>query len=274
MRVSLVSAILFYPKSLASYVSALAVSANVLRSQADAYFQQFIRTITTNFLISIRLIGNTTEAITTDLPSPTLVSISTAYGGTCICEYDSSCIGDSWIFERFDVSSLKWLVPGIYRGCCFSEALRQSDLHCLYDEECLNDLQLKLQVNQTLDITPIDSSSLRHFDLMTPMGVVIDPLMVDHWNWTIAHTDYYGQGRSEECTYTMESHNSLLMIVTTMIGLTGGLMTALKLIIPIVVKLLLKCIQKRRDIRITPVGNENEYVANRSMDIQVEEVNH
>jgi len=61
--------------------------------------------------------------------------------------------------------------------------------------------------------------------------------MVEKWNLSTMYDEYYNECAPIECMYTEKSRNSVLYIVTTLIGLVGGLVTVLKMIAPLIVKL-------------------------------------
>jgi beta-lactamase regulating signal transducer with metallopeptidase domain len=61
--------------------------------------------------------------------------------------------------------------------------------------------------------------------------------MVEEWNSSIMYENYFNECEPTECTYTHQTKNNILYIITTIIGLIGGLTTALKLIVPRLVML-------------------------------------
>jgi beta-lactamase regulating signal transducer with metallopeptidase domain len=60
--------------------------------------------------------------------------------------------------------------------------------------------------------------------------------MVEEWNSSIIYENYFNECEPIECTYNQQTKNSIIYIVTTIIGLNGGLITVLKLIVPRLVK--------------------------------------
>jgi hypothetical protein len=56
--------------------------------------------------------------------------------------------------------------------------------------------------------------------------------MVEEWNATENYTSYYVECQPSECIYSYTARNGILYIVTTLIGLLGGLITVLKLLVP------------------------------------------
>ncbi len=71
------------------------------------------------------------------------------------------------------------------------------------------------------------------------------------------YEEYYKQCRPPRFTYTYEAKNDAIHIVNTLIGLVGGLVTVLKLFVPLVVKLVAYCIQKWK-MRVNPLPMSSE----------------
>jgi hypothetical protein len=64
--------------------------------------------------------------------------------------------------------------------------------------------------------------------------------MIEKWNVSPAYERYYNACHPTQCTYTFETRNDLIYIVTTLFGIAGGLITVLKLILPRLIKLFRK----------------------------------
>lgn len=239
-----------------NHVTDLAIHEELLQYQADTRIQEFIDSATNNFRFSLRMIRDTSQTNSlasvmstnsyfmfnnrSDLLDNALMS----YSGTCGCDASSTCVSNAPIFVGNTLSSA-WFVPGFYIGCFFVEALRQSDLHCFYNQSCIDDLIIHLNMAQSTLYTSMNESSLIHSKTDTQIGTIIDALMVDQWKWNINHTNYFDQCRPKECTYTIVARNSWINIVTTTFGLIGGLVTVLKIIIPRLVQLVRWLCNKR-----------------------------
>ena len=52
--------------------------------------------------------------------------------------------------------------------------------------------------------------------------------MVEEWQWTMLYDDYFEACRPSECRDIVKTRNNAIYIITTVIGLIGGLVTALK----------------------------------------------
>ena len=242
------------------YVSAFVTSLDLLRSQAAAFTKQFISSTTNSFSSSLRLIRDTTQVnalfsalftnyylvVQSDLSS--VFAYACAYDGDCDCRTSSGCITRVGIHNDSQSDIVSWYMPGFYYGCFILEALRQSHLECLYNQSCLNDLILHMESRTFWNVTALDSSMLIHFSPNTTIGVIMDEMMVDAWNWSVDHEGYYAACQPEECRYTIITKNGVIYIVTTLIGLVGGLVTALKLIVPVLVGFVRRKLSRRTSL--------------------------
>lgn len=62
--------------------------------------------------------------------------------------------------------------------------------------------------------------------------------MIEQWNISIIYDTYYKQYQPNQCIYIDRARNDAIFIITTLLGLLGGLITALKFTVPHVIKLL------------------------------------
>ena len=95
-----------------------------------------------------------------------------------------------------------------------------------------------------MNITALDESLPSRFFPNSTLEEVVDVLMVEQWNSSRMYDSYYNECQPKECTYTHQTKNSVIYIVTTLFGLTGGLTTALRLLVPRLVKFIQFCIRK------------------------------
>ena len=239
-----------------NYVSALITSADLLRFQSEASIQQFISSTANSYLSSLRLIRDTTQAnsllsakwsnyaLYVASGYPNVFGRPRGYDDNCSCDSSSSCVTQSPIYQNNSRSSV-WYVPGFYTGCFVLEALRRSHLECLYNQTCLAQLLFHFDSTTPLSITALDSSATSHFQPNTTVEKMLERLMVDNWNWTITHDDYYRSCQPSECTYTIRTRNDAIYIVTTLVGLIGGLVTALLLAVPHLIWSIRRCCEPR-----------------------------
>ncbi|UJR34541.1 hypothetical protein I4U23_027318 [Adineta vaga] len=234
------------------YVTASVVSRQVFESQTESFITQFISTMTNDFVLSLSTIRYTTQAnalLSAEI-SNYLLSMAYLEGGTIPHGYgNGSCSSsgewvDPFTFVDFPNNTILFTVPGFYIGCYLIDSLLQSDLRCFYDQMCINQLQSYLNLTSPMNLTALDKSLLIRFKDNSTINELLNDLMVEKWISPKMFEDYYNKCNPAECVYTIKTKNSIIYIITTIIGLIGGLTTALKLIVPRVVQLIAFCGQK------------------------------
>jgi hypothetical protein len=95
-----------------------------------------------------------------------------------------------------------------------------------------------------MNISALDTSLSSRFLENSTIEHLLGELMVEEWNSSIMYENYFNECEPIECTYTHQTKNNIIYIVTTIIGLIGGLTTALKLIVPRLVEFIAFCTQK------------------------------
>ena len=78
---------------------------------------------------------------------------------SCSCQEASACVVPAIIF--YDVSYaptpvVRFVVPGIMRGCYILEAFLQSNLVCFYNQSCIDDLHSVLNTTQSILLAAIE----------------------------------------------------------------------------------------------------------------------
>ena len=165
--------------------------------------------------------------------------------GNCSCATSATCSYQSKIYDSSNIT-----VPGIYIGCYIIESLLQSDLRCFYNQTCINQLQSYSLAKTTLNVTALNTSLPSHFFENSTIEELLNQLMVEEWNRSIIYENYYNDCQPSQCTYTHQTKNSVIYIVTTLVGLIGGLITVLKLIVPRLVML----VRNKRELPRTQNG--------------------
>ena len=165
-------------------------------------------------------------------------TISMSYSD-CNCHLSSTCVTQFSIYNYSSNTTL-FDVPGFYTGCYVIEALLQSTLQCFYDQNCIDQLQIYLSSASPMNATalvPLISS--KYFENST-IEYLLQNLMIEQWGWTKMYDKYYNACQPIQCTYTIETRHNRIYIITTMVGILGGLITVLKLIVPRVVNFVRK----------------------------------
>ncbi|CAF1360181.1 unnamed protein product [Adineta steineri] len=125
------------------------------------------------------------------------------------------------------------LIEGVYIGCFITDAVSQSSLMCWYDDSCMEQLQMifvSAGVTTFNNATKLNSALNINFPPNTVVQTIIENIMVDKWQSSASYTNFYQKCRPALCSYTYEERSSAIFIITTIIGLFGGLNIALRLI--------------------------------------------
>ncbi|CAF3934176.1 unnamed protein product, partial [Rotaria sp. Silwood1] len=69
---------------------------------------------------------------------------------------------------------------------------------------------------------------------------MLENLMIEEWITTISYEKYYDQCAPISCTYSKEERHNLIYVITKLISLLSGLTLVLELIIPIIVRFIMK----------------------------------
>lgn len=75
------------------------------------------------------------------------------------------------------------------------------------------------------------------FEPSTPLYLIIEQLMVESWSKEISYNSYYSKCAPLYCTYSVTQRRDVILIVTILLGLFGGLNVVLKLLTPLIIKL-------------------------------------
>lgn len=178
-----------------------------------------------------------------------------SYGNSCNCATSALCTQPAIITDQYPTG-----LPGLLIGCYPLEAILQSSLECLYDRICLDSIILYMnQTSSNITMTTLNSSLLSTSESLINETVeqMTDRLFIDQWYINRSYDTYYEQCASTHCTYSYIQTFDIFYIVTTILGLYGGLSTILKIIVPLIVYCIL-WILNRRLIPVVPfAGGEN-----------------
>ncbi|CAF1309776.1 unnamed protein product [Adineta ricciae] len=156
---------------------------------------------------------------------------------TCNCSVTPTCISPVGIYDS-TTRDVLFIIPGLYTGCLLVEAVRQSNLQCLYNQTCLHQIDKFLQSPVTFHVTPLNTSILSRYNQTTNVSQVLGNLMIESWIKNISYSSYYSECKPNQCTYTEIGKNNAVYIVTALLGLFGGLYKTLYFLVPILVKII------------------------------------
>ena len=232
------------------YVSGSVTSADLFQTQIKESTIKFREATVASFLSSLSIIRSTTHgngllsASLTDfffresLDNSRVRLVAQSYGA-CSCDTTNTCVQPLSVYNTSHRTIL-FTVPGFYMGCYAIEALLQSNLECFYDQTCIDTLKSFLRSSSSLTTEALDSSLPSEYQSNSTINDLLSQLMIEQWNLSVMYEGYYDKCQPAKCVYSYETRNDIIYIVTTVIGLIGGLITVLKLVIPRLVKFIRK----------------------------------
>jgi hypothetical protein len=237
------------------YVSAFVTHSELFQLQAQSLFLQFISTTTNEFLLSIDMIRGITQSnallsglfsnYDVFLPNGGVdIPTSPQAYGDCLCDFSATCVEQYKIFGK--TGTVVFTVPGLYFGCYLIESLLHSTLECFYNQTCIREVRSYVLSTWSITLTALNSSLPSQYFINSTIEDLVDNLMVEQWNSSQFYNNYYNECQPAQCTYTHQAKNDIIYIVSTLIGLVGGLITVLRLVVPRLIKFIRKKIGLRR----------------------------
>lgn len=182
----------------------------------------------------------------------------------CLCSDSFDCHSRAALFNvsrSIVPSSVLWpypsaisFVPGMTSGCISRNALSQSTLECLFDSTCLTTISAFLSAFSTA--VPLDrSSNSSRFPPNRTVQSIFAQLMIESWQNNSHFHGYFQQCAPAQCTYSYAQRFSLVYMITTLVGLFGGLNVVMRLISPFIVKLVRR-VRRGNNTEDPPVASE------------------
>ena len=139
-------------------------------------------------------------------------------------------------------------VSSMFSSCFTVQSLLLSSLECFFNQTCAHPIVKTVRWPENdWDNFPIMKITSTRFPPNMTIREMINEMMINTWDENIDYKGYYEQCAPQVCTYLLKSHNNALYVITTMIGLFGGLSVAFRIIVPSIVKWVRKRIRRRTE---------------------------
>ncbi|CAF1199067.1 unnamed protein product [Adineta ricciae] len=246
------------------YISATIASRVLLASEVKILVGQFLSLSTNSFLRSLNMIRSTNfvDAFYSERKTNYLLEIlkivgihlfeSPAAYADCRCDLSVKCSAPSSIYENHNQPPV-FTIPGLYRGCYIMEALLQSNLKCFYNQTCVRQLQSHINSTVEFSLTVLHNQNKSKYPTNSTIEQILTELMVEEWEESIDYEKYYKVCEPVECSYSYQTGNEKVYIVTASFGLAGGLVSVLKTGVPIVIRFF----RKKNSASTAPVEVNN-----------------
>lgn len=157
---------------------------------------------------------------------------------TCYCAFHSECEEPMFIYH----DQMQYIVPGFLWRCSPLQSILKSDLRCLYSDRCLTDFLLH-HINfsaHAVPVPPLDPTTLIRTHRNSTVSELVDNLFVEEWRSSLAYEKYFERCAAKECQYIYNKRANYVYVVTTLLATVGGLSLSLQLIVPFVMRYLMR----------------------------------
>jgi hypothetical protein len=171
----------------------------------------------------------------------------------CSCSVSESCPDSSWSAGHIickngnncSKGDIVWSVPGLTKSCTIAKTLYLSDFRCFFNQTCLDILLSMFNVDMpnrlplpevTRAMVALNSSESFAFSPNEKLDKIADKLFVDKWRIQPDFVGYYSICAPNSCVYTIKRKLDIVYVVTTVIGLLGGLTVIMRLLVPVTLR--------------------------------------
>jgi hypothetical protein len=232
-------------------VTTQAISKNLFELQATTLIEDWKVITIKNFLRTLQLIrvtqhGNHLAAADSNsrfyvkmMLSKSLVN-SSVYYDKCNCMVNASCHSPMLVVnEKLSVFGPLFEIPGFFMGCFRLEALLSSTLECFYNQTCMDIVNAKTYSLLRLPFNFTALNATRNSPNESIYSVA-SQLFVDKWSNYSSFNNYYTACAPRSCTYEYMRRRKLVFLITSIIGMFGGLTTVLTIIFLVLLRLMAK----------------------------------
>lgn len=173
----------------------------------------------------------------------------------CVCSVAYNCPNSMWSAGLIMCNNGKgctvnipvWDTPGMILACTSIDSILNSDYRCFFNQDCIDmllslynfDMPNRLPLPApTLAISAMNNSILSRFVPNDTMNTLISELLIEQWSIISNFKGYYESCAPANCTYTVTERFDIGYAITTITGLCGGLVIVLRLVIPLIIRLI------------------------------------
>ena len=229
------------------FVGAQVVPKETFELEIDQIINEWQSGTTTRFLHTTELIRTTNHgnmlinsvfnAEFTMEQTTGLIRVKSRDFDGCSCFATQTCHTEMAIYD-YRLGSNKttslFTVRNFFFGCSPLESLLMSTLECFYQGECIQILTDYIVQNVTSIFTPLDELQSQPND---PIQYILQNLMVTSWSNHVSFSSFYRSCSPASCTYEYYRSVTALFLVTTIIGIAGGLSLILSILTLIILRI-------------------------------------
>ncbi len=230
-------------------VSAYMLNYDIFTGQTTAAMNYFKSTIANSFVHTLNMLlgmaqGNgLVSGYSTNwgIFLPNMTKDATIYTkartyGECNCATSSSCHESSTPY-----------VPGFVVGCLPLESFLRSTFECLYNQPCVD--TISSYINASIIPRALNTSHTK-FPSNSITNDIVEQMFIESWSINISYDNFFQQCQPKSCLYTLIGRSNILYVITTIVGLYGGLTVLLKILVPFSVHRIHGLLRRRRQVHV------------------------
>jgi hypothetical protein len=169
-------------------------------------------------------------------------------GYFCSCKNMPRCYGKAGFFgdnlyirnNGFDSYAYLHIIDGWYIGCRPIDSLLLSTLKTFYNQTMINRF-LQFFNNVSSNFTCLNANDKTIFDPnTTTLETIVKRSFIEKWIQQINYSLYFNYCAPKLCSYTINKPFNIYYIISVIIGVYGGLSIALRVLIPIIIKSIIR----------------------------------
>ncbi|CAF0942861.1 unnamed protein product [Adineta steineri] len=165
---------------------------------------------------------------------------------SCNCATSKTCVETMKL--RLESGS-PWAVPGMLSGCLPLDSMLESTLECLYDQSCIDKISEAL--DSSIRYTPLIADHTRFHPVnIMKLDNITKQLFIEKWSESVSFEAYFNACHIDKCSYTISKRFNIGYISSTVIAFYGGLSVGLTVTIPLLFKIVKKCLLNRNSRRV------------------------
>ncbi|CAF1335115.1 unnamed protein product [Adineta steineri] len=230
-----------------SIISTLMIDRDLFEKETNASLNEFQSTLPNSFLNSFQMIRGLMQGngfisaystnwyyVTKNIVLQAILYLKPQYYGSdmCNCATLSTCTQSSTPY-----------IKGYLVGCTPLESLLQSTLECLYEQSCIDLLTTYLNMSLSNHLLPLNKSETR-FSSNDTVNYIVEKMFVETCLSNVSYNQFFEECKPDYCSVTVFETASFVIVITTILGLYGGLTTFLKLVVPFLVFSTYKLVRK------------------------------
>ena len=148
------------------------------------------------------------------------------------------------------------------QACSITQIALDLSISCWYDLNCIEIFKQRFaQIGVSIgEITPLNSTKSSRFDSNRALRYIFNEMMIESFESTFSYDLYYQTCKPRSCTYNYRVRSDTIYVVTTAIGLVGGISIIIRACSLVIVNLLVSAHTNSRETtsRTTSISSRRQ----------------